>query len=144
MTTRTPLILHLEGQRVPSRDREALLAENTRLRDEVTRLRAGEEPADLCQPITTGGHLLWMLNNSAPDVRVSIASGLLRSMEQANMCCEAGHETKLLHQEQHVTRLEATLQRARDEVRRLTEISDGAGRGVALTIGFAMRQDSGR
>ncbi|MFD9248311.1 hypothetical protein [Streptomyces bottropensis] len=141
MTTRTPpLILHIEGQRVPTRDREALLAENERLRAEVARLRAGEEPAELHQPVTTGGHLLWALNSSSPEVRLMMANGLVGAMRHSHECFEAGHKSRLRYDGERLTRLEGALRAASDEARRLSEVSDGAGRSVALTIGFVLAQ----
>jgi hypothetical protein len=140
MTTRTPpLLLHIE----PGPDRQQLLAENVRLRAEVARLRAGEEPAELHQPVTTGGHLLWALNCSSPEVRLSMATGLVSTMRHSNVCFEANHEGHLQHYKQRVTRLEDALRSASDEARRLSEVSDGAGRSVALTIGFVLAQGVG-
>ncbi|MGA5411633.1 hypothetical protein ACPCSC_30800 [Streptomyces lavendulocolor] len=144
MTTRTPpLLLHIEGKRVPGRDREQLLAENERLRAEVARLRAGEEPAELHQPVTAGGHLLWALNHSSPEVRLTMAGALLSAMRHSNDCFEGDHDTRLRLYKDRVARLEGALRAASEEASRLSEVSDGAGRGVALTIGFVLTQRSG-
>jgi hypothetical protein len=138
-----PLTVHVEGRSLPGRDRQELLAENARLRDEVARLRAGEEPAELHQPVTTGGHLLWALNHSSPDVRLSMAAGLVGAMRHSHVCFEAGHDGQLRHYRQRVDLLEDVLRSASEEARRLSEVSDGAGRGVALTMGFVLARGSG-
>ncbi|MET9528188.1 hypothetical protein [Streptomyces coeruleorubidus] len=141
MTTSTPpFTLHVEGQRVPGRDREELLAENARLRDEVRRLRAGEEPAELHEPITTGGHLLWALNYSSPEVRLRMARGLVGAMRDAQACFEQDHENRLRFVGQRAARFETVVRNATEEAHRLSEVSDGAGRGVALTIGLVLAQ----
>lgn len=143
MTTITPpFFLHAEGQRV-RRDREALLAENARLRNEVARLRAGEEPAEPHQPVTTGGHLLWMLNHSAAEVRLSLATGLMAGARHSGVCFEGAHESRLRAGEEQQARMAAALRTAIEEARRLSEVSDGCGRGVALTLGFVLAQGAG-
>ncbi|MEV0487292.1 hypothetical protein AB0I69_42670 [Streptomyces sp. NPDC050508] len=140
MTTSTPFILHIDGQRTPGRDRADLEAENERLRAEIARLRAGEEPAETHQPPTTGGHVLWMLNNSTPETRVALAKSLLSAAKSGNACFEANHANHLRFYSERSSRLEATVRAGAEEARRLSEVSDGAGRGVALTIGFVLTQ----
>ncbi|MGC4950975.1 hypothetical protein ACLQ2N_32885 [Streptomyces sp. DT224] len=133
-----PIYLHIDGQQAPGPDRAGLEAENARLRDEVARLREGEEPADLHEPVTAGGHLLWMLNHSTAAVRLDLANGLMQAMRHSNACLESHHEGRLQRDAARLTRAESILHHAVQEARRLAVVSDGTGRGVALTMEFVL------
>ncbi|MER6230938.1 hypothetical protein ACFUC2_04950 [[Kitasatospora] papulosa] len=143
MTTSTPpFILHIEGQRVPARSRAELEAENARLRNEVTRLRAGEEPADVFQPITTGGQFLWVLGHANPDVRQRLADQAVRALEESARCVVGDHEPLIRYLRTRNARLQGVVDAVREEAQTHAQTSSGAGRGVALAIGFRLAQSN--
>ncbi|MFJ5142982.1 hypothetical protein [Streptomyces sp. NPDC088707] len=120
-----------------------LEAENALLRAEVKRLRAGEVPCDPFQPLSTGGNLLWVLGNSSADIRRDIAQSAVRAMEMAEHCAVQGHDVTLRSLRARTAHLEEVVERTRAEAKRLAAVSDGTGRGVALTLGFVLAQNAG-
>lgn len=121
---------------------EELTAELERLRSEVARLRAGEEPAEIGQQLTTSGHLLWVLGESTPAMRAQLAANLLDCQKTAHACFEGDHERTLRRYRQRNERLEGRLLHAQKEARRMANVSSGAGRGVAMSLSWVLADHS--
>lgn len=120
------------------RTHDELTEELERLRGEIERLRAGEEPAEVGQPLTTGGHLLWVLSESTAEMRIRMATDLLSSSRCAHACFEGDHTRSVRRLRQRNERLEGRLQHAQREARRMADVSTGAGRGVALSLSWVL------
>ncbi|MFD7764138.1 hypothetical protein [Streptomyces microflavus] len=120
------------------RTHDELTGELELLRGEIERLRAGEEPAEVGQPLTTGGHLLWVLGESTAEMRTRIAAELLGARGEAHACSEGAHTQSIRRLRQRNQQLEERLHHARQEAHRMAEVSTGAGRGVALSLSWVL------
>ncbi|MFF0754477.1 hypothetical protein [Streptomyces sp. NPDC004267] len=141
ITTPPPFVLHTGRPVFAARRSPAELeAENALLRSEVARLRAGEEPCDLFQVMSTGAHLLWILGNSSADVRQQIAGAAVRAMETADRCVTLDHDNNVRFHRMRNARLEHVVEDTRAEARRLAAVSDGTGRGVAMALMLRLSQ----
>jgi hypothetical protein len=122
----------------PRKSRSELVAEIEALRAEVARLRAGEEPVAPHDPLTTGGHLLWVLGHSTAEMRQQLATLLVRSVAAAGRCAEQDHDTRLEFAQRRADTLGATVQHVRAEVERLDRTSGPEGRAVAMAVTYAL------
>jgi hypothetical protein len=117
---------------------EALRAEVARLRAEVARLRAGEEPVAPHDPLSTGGHLLWVLGHATAEMRNSLATLLIRSVQAASRCSEEDHTTRIQIFQHRADAYGSTLEHARAETERLDRTSGPEGRAVAMSLRYAL------
>ncbi|WP_404949071.1 hypothetical protein HFP70_35400 [Streptomyces sp. ARC14] len=117
-----------------------LTEELERLRAEIARLRAGEEPLEVGQRMTTGGHLLWLLGESPAEMRVRLAADLFAARQAADSCFASDHGRALRRFRLRTEQLEGRLQHARREAQRMAEVSNGAGRGVALSLSWLLAE----
>lgn len=122
----------------PRKTRRELAAEVELLRAEVARLRAGEEPVDPHDPLTTGGHLLWILGHATADMRMQLASVLVRSMAAAQMCAELDHANTVAFLRHRLEAVSASYAHAKEEAARLDRTSGPEGRAVAMALTYAL------
>ncbi|MFD3815187.1 hypothetical protein ACFWRZ_08975 [Streptomyces rubiginosohelvolus] len=122
------------------RTNEELTEEMNRLRAEIVRLRAGEEPLEVGQRMTTGGHLLWLLGESPAEMRARLAADLLAARQAADSCFASDHVRALRRSRRRTEQLERRLQHAQREAQRMAEVSNGAGRGVALSLSWLLAE----
>jgi hypothetical protein len=122
----------------PRKTRKELTAEVEALRAEVARLRAGEEPVDPHDPMTTGGHLLWVLGHATPEMREQLASLLVRSMTAAQMCAELNHANTVTFLRDRLELTSRAVKHAKEEAARLDRTSGPEGRAVAMALTYAL------
>jgi hypothetical protein len=122
----------------PRRTRRELTAELDLLRAEVARLRAGEEPCGPHDPMTTGGHLLWVLGHATADMRMQLAGLLVRSMAAASMCAELDHANTVAYLRNRLEALSTSYGHAQAEAARLDRTSGPEGRAVAMALTYAL------
>jgi hypothetical protein len=122
----------------PRKTRKELAAEVELLRAEVARLRAGETPVDPHDPLTTGGHLLWVLGHATADMRVQLANHLVTSMTAAHLCFELDHDNTVAFLRHRMETLDASHAHAREEAARLDRTSGPEGRAVAMALTYAL------
>jgi hypothetical protein len=121
-----------------NKTRKQLAAEVEALRAEVARLRAGEEPVAPHDPLTTGGHLLWVLGHANADMRQRLADICVRSLKAAGVCAEANHETTIAVLRHRLSGHANAAQLARTEAERLDRTSGPEGRAVAMALTYAL------
>ncbi|MEU5181212.1 hypothetical protein AB0G49_14280 [Streptomyces longwoodensis] len=117
---------------------DELRAEVERLRGEVSRLRAGEEPVGPHEPITTGGHLLWVLGHVSAEMRQRLAGLLVRSTQTASVCAEADHERTISMLRQRTDAYAKTIEHSRTEADRLQRTGGPDARAVAMALTYAL------
>ncbi|MER7937855.1 MULTISPECIES: hypothetical protein [unclassified Streptomyces] len=118
--------------------RRELADEVRALRSEVARLRAGEEPVAPNDPISTGGHLLWVLGHSGADMRQRLAGLLVRSLAASSACLEGDHVTRITLLERGTATRQRTLDLVTEETARLDRTSGPEGRAVAMAVRYAL------
>jgi hypothetical protein len=128
-----------DGTPVPTpRSRESLEAEVVALRGEVARLRAGEEPVGPHDPLTTGGHLLWVLGHVTAEMRQHLAGLLIRSMRAASECAELDHATTIAVLQRRADGYSSVVAHARTEAERLQRTEGPEGRAAAMALTYAL------
>ncbi|MEU9925079.1 hypothetical protein AB0H51_27990 [Streptomyces griseoluteus] len=133
-----------DGTPVPApRSRESLEAEVVALRGEVARLRAGEEPVGPHDPLTTGGHLLWVLGHVTAEMRQHLAGLLIRSMRAASECAELNHATTIAVYRERSDAYGKVVAHARAEAERLQRTEGPEGRAAAMALAYALLPEVG-
>lgn len=127
-----------DGEPMPGKSRTELVAEVETLRAEVARLRAGEEPIAPYEPMTTGGHLLWVLGHAPAPMRARLADRLVHAMRTASECGELNHTGAAAHHRRLIDSYRTTVDHVREEVARCERTSGPEGRAVALAISYAL------
>lgn len=121
-----------------NKTRKQLAAEVDALRTEVARLRGGEEPVAPHDPLTTGGHLLWVLGHATTEMRQRLADICVRSLKAAGACAEGDHETTIAVLRNRLAVHTNASQVARAEAERLDRTSGPEGRAVAMALTYAL------
>jgi hypothetical protein len=127
-----------DDEPMPGKSRTELVAEVETLRAEVARLRDGEEPTAPYEPMTTSGHLLWVLGHAPAEMRTRLAERLVHAMRTASECGEHNHTGEAAHHRRIIDAYRTVFNRIREEVARLERTSGPEGRAVALAISFAL------
>jgi hypothetical protein len=130
--------IDLDTPTPPQKSTSELVAELEALRAEVARLRAGEEPVAPHDPLSTGGHLLWVLGHATAEMRNSLATLLIRSVQAASRCSEEDHTTRIQIFQHRADAYGSTLEHARAETERLDRTSGPEGRAVAMSLRYAL------
>ncbi|AWI32631.1 hypothetical protein [Streptomyces tirandamycinicus] len=120
----------------------ALADEVKQLRAEVARLRAGEEPIEPYEEMTSGGHLLWALGHAPAEIRLSVANGLVHSMNTAHRCGMENHQATIALNRRRIERLEAMRDRLHHEAKRQSQKGGPEARAVGLALSFVLAYDT--